>query len=341
MTFNPCQVQILRFLYKSCYYSPMIRKNFNDPELQAHIDGLHKDEMAVFVMADGLFRGALFHGTRFVNQMRAQHNLGILETMVLGQASLCGALMIPTMKGREHLTFRYDTNGPAAGFSVEADSTGYVRGYLLQNPIPISSPLENWDLAPFFGPGTLSVSRFPEGAKEPQTGTVEIQHKNIAKDLTWYFQQSEQIHSAFNTSIKFDTKGRVIGAGGLFLQSMPTFGGTKAQGSEEAQKASGVEEELILRAEAAFNAAPSFGDWFSEKGDLEDIIFGLFREFNPSIALLRDIRFDCPCSKEHYLQAIRGMNPSELKDIKENGPDPLEIICHNCGSVYHLPTAEI
>src|SRR5574344_1599678 len=186
----------------------MITAEITDSDLVAKINSIEKDGMTMFVMADGQFRGAFYNGTRMVNQMRANHHLGILETLVLGQAELCAALLIPTMKGREHLTFRYDTNGPAAGFSVEADSTGYVRGYLLQNPIPISTPLDSWDLAPFLGPGTLSVSRFPEGAKEPQTGTVEIQHKNIAKDLTWYFQQSEQIHSAFNTSIKFDKKGR-------------------------------------------------------------------------------------------------------------------------------------
>ena len=137
----------------------MIKAKIEDTELLAHLDSIHKDEMTIFVMADNAFRGAFLNGTRLVNQMRANHNLGILETMILGQAMLCGALLIPTMKGREHLTFRYDVNGPAAGFSVEADSTGYVRGYLLQNKIPIDKPLESWDLAPFLGDGTLTISR--------------------------------------------------------------------------------------------------------------------------------------------------------------------------------------
>lgn len=55
----------------------MIKAELTDKELLAHIDALPKDEMDVFVMADGRVRGALFHGTRFVNQMRAQYNLGI------------------------------------------------------------------------------------------------------------------------------------------------------------------------------------------------------------------------------------------------------------------------
>lgn len=317
----------------------MIKTEITNKELILHMSKLEKDGMSVFVAADGLFRGALFHGTRFINQMRAQHNLGILETLVLGQASLCAALMIQTMKGREHLTFRYDTNGPAAGFSVEANSLGYVRGFLLQNPIPISAPLENWDLAPFFGPGTLSVSRFSEVQEgqvaKPQTGMVEIQHKNIAQDLAWYFEQSEQTHTAFNTSIQFDKEGNVIGAGGLFMQRMPSIGGNMAK--NKTQNAG----ELTDNMERALDACPSLGQWFSEKGNREDIIHGLFREFNPIIALERDIIFDCPCSKERYTDAIRSLSANEVADMKKNGPDPLEVACHNCSSVYHIPVGEL
>ena len=310
----------------------MIKAKITDTQLLEHIDSIEKDGMSVFVMADGRFRGALFHGTTFVNQLRANHNLGILETMVLGQAALCGALMIPTIKGRGRVGMRYDTNGPAAGFSIEADSAGSVRGYLLQNPIPIEKELTSWDLSPFFGPGTLTVSRITEGSKVPHTGSVEIKHKNIAQDLAWYFSQSEQIHTAFNTSIQFDKQGRVIGAGGMFLQVMPGIGGTKDS------KVNIIDEdELIEAVEHAFSAAPSYGQWFSEKGNRDDIIYGLFREFNPTTVLERDIIFDCPCSQEKYKNAILALGDKEVQDILENDTDPLEVICHNCGSVYNIP----
>ena len=309
------------FLYNGC----MIKAEINDSELVSHINSLEKDGMSIFVMADGQFRGALFHGTRFINQMRANHNLGILETMVLGQACLCGALMIPTMKGKERLRLRYDTNGPAAGFSVEADSTGYVRGYLLQDRIPVEKPLENWDLAPFLGPGTVSVTRFPEGRAKPMTGTVEIKHRNIAKDLAWYFLQSEQINTAFNTSIQLDKKGRVVGAGGLFLQTLP-----------------GANEEVIQRVEMAFEASPSYGQWFSEKGGRDDIIYGLFREFNPSVALERDVVFDCSCSKDVFERHILNLDRKELSEIVETNPEePVETVCHYCGSVYKIDKRDL
>lgn len=326
----------------SYYYSSMIKAQINDSELESHIESLEKDGLSIFVMADGRARGALFHGTRFVNQLRAQHSLGILETMVLGQASLCAALMIPTMKGKEHLTWRYDTDGPAKGFSVEADSSGYVRGFLYENHIPVEKPLESWDLSPFLGNGTMTMSKIHPGDKAAQSSSVEILYRNITKDLSWFFQQSEQISTAFNTSIFMDKSGRVMGAGGMFVQVMPETGGTKGQGANSGSGADQkVDGELIERIENAFSACPSLGKWFCEKGNAEDIVHGLFREFEPAVAVQRDIIFDCPCSQEKYTGYLRTLPTAELSDIKKNGPDPLEIVCRNCGSVYKIPVSSI
>lgn len=325
--------------YKILYIKGMIKAEITDKELLKHLDSIHKDEMTMFVMADGLVRGAFFNGTRLVNQMRANHHLGILETLLLGQAELCAALLIPTMKGREHLNFRYETNGPAVGFSVEADSTGYVRGQLLQNPIPLDAPLESWDLKPFFGDGTLTISRMGEGMKAPQVGMVPIVYKNISQDLAYYFDQSEQIHTAFNTSIQFDQKGRVTGAGGMFLQVMPKAGGKAALKTEQVENSEDRDaesEKLLIKVENAFRAMPSIGKWFADGGDMEDVIYGLFREFNPSAVLNRDVIFDCPCSAEYYAQHIKHMPKAELEDIIAHDPDPLEIVCHNCASVYNI-----
>ena len=312
-----------------------------DKELVEKINALPKDEMAVFVMADGRIRGALFHGTRFVNQMRAQHNLGILESLVLGQASLCAALMIPLMKGQEHLCWKYDVDGPAAGFSVEADSTGYVRGFLYNEHIPVDKPLENWDLKPFLGTGSMSVSRIHKEDSAPHISTVEVNSGNIAEDLAWYYKQSEQISTAFNTGIQFDRQGRVIGAGGMFLQVMPETGGKNNSGASKSSSSDAeADGQFLARVEMAFKTAPSLGQWFSEGGKIEDIVYGLFREFTPSIVLRRDIRYDCPCSEKTFANYIKMLPKQERDDILRK-KEPLEIQCRNCGSVYTISVEKL
>jgi len=34
---------------------------------------------------------------------------------------------------------------------------------------------------------------------------------------------------------------------------------------------------------------------------------------------------------------LRLFQKKELADILANDPDPLEIVCHNCGSAYKIP----
>jgi molecular chaperone Hsp33 len=318
----------------------MIKANL-DEKILSHLDSIEKDGLSIFVMADGRIRGALFHGTRFVNQLRAQHNLGILETMVLGQASLCGALLIPTMKGQEHVAWRYETDGSAKGFSVEADSSGYVRGYLFCDKIPVEKPLENWDLSPFLGSGTMTMTKIFAGETEMHTSSVEILYRNITKDLAWFFLQSDQIQTAFNTSVFMDKSGQVTGAGGMFVQVMPQTGGTKNSGaSQNSSSDRKDDEDLIRRVENAFCAAPSLGKWFAENGKSDDIIFGLFREFSPQIAVQRDVIFDCPCSSEKFLNHLRALPKNEIDEMKKSA-EPLEIVCRNCGSIYNFSADEI
>lgn len=322
----------------------MIKKEIEDKELNEFLQTLEEDKLRIFTMAEGRVRGALFHGTRFVNQLRAQHNLGILETYILGQASLCGALTIPMMKDMEHTAIKFEGNGPAQGYSVEASSTGFVRSFLFNEHIQLDKPLESWDLNPFLGQGTITFSRIHKDDKYPQSSTVEVNSGNIATDFATYFAQSEQINTAFNSSIQFDKQGRVIGAGAMYLQIMPKTGGTAKVGSQVDSHAeeTAEDEDLLRRVENAFKACPSLGLLYSEKQvDSEDIIIGLFREFSPTISLTRDVIFDCKCNEEYYINYLRTLPKEQIEDIKKNGLDPLEIICRNCGSIYKIPVEKI
>lgn len=322
----------------------MIKKEIEDKELNEFLQTLEEDKLRIFTMAEGRVRGALFHGTRFVNQLRAQHNLGILETYILGQASLCGALTIPMMKDMEHTAIKFEGNGPAQGYSVDASSTGFVRSFLFNEHIQLDKPLESWDLNPFLGQGTITFSRIHKDDKYPQSSTVEVNSGNIATDFATYFAQSEQINTAFNSSIQFDKQGRVIGAGAMYLQIMPKTGGTAKVGSQVDSHAeeTAEDEDLLRRVENAFKSCPSLGLLYSEKQvDSEDIIIGLFREFSPTISLTRDVIFDCKCNEEYYINYLRTLPKEQIEDIKKNGPDPLEIVCRNCGSIYKIPVEKI
>jgi molecular chaperone Hsp33 len=147
------------------------------------------------------------NGTRMINEMRANHDLGILETLVLGRAYLGIGLMSAGLKGNDRLGLRIDCSGSIRGLAVEANAFGEVRGFLKNPSIPLAQPLKSFDLSPFFGAGLLTVTRYLQAAKHPFTGQVELRYGNLAQDLAYYHLTSEQIPSAFNLSIKFDRAG--------------------------------------------------------------------------------------------------------------------------------------
>ncbi|MGD8368392.1 MAG: Hsp33 family molecular chaperone HslO [Desulfobacterales bacterium] len=283
-----------------------------------------RDRVHRFMMADESVRGAILHGTRMINEMRANHELGILETLVLGRAYLGAALMAAGLKGDERIVLKIDCSGPVKGLVVEANAFGEVRGYLKRVPIPIDRPLEDTDLAPFFGAGLLSVTRYQRDAKAPFTSQVILRHGNLAQDLACYHLESEQIPTAFRLGIDFDKEGNVAGAGGLFLQAMP-----------------GADEETAGRLEGTVTALPQIGLSFTRNGDPRKLVKSWFAAFHPRFTDDKRVEFMCHCSRTRIRGLLMMLPIDELKDIRENGPFPLELRCHNCNTKYQFSRESI
>jgi len=283
-----------------------------------------RDRLYNFILADGAIRGVIMNGTRMVNEMRANHGLGILETLVLGRAYLGAALMSADLKSDDRISFKFDCSGPIKGLVVEANAFGEVRGFLKRTPIPIDKPMESFDLSPFFGAGFLLVTKYLEDAKQPFTGQVMLKYGNIAKDLANYYLTSEQVPTAFNLSMKFDTKGQVTGAGGLFLQAMPQ-----------------ADDQLAADMEDRVTGLPSLGEVFTGEEDPEALVAEVFKDYSPRILADRRIEFMCHCNPERVRNLLTLLPIDELKDIRDRGPFPVEINCHYCNTPYQFTREDI
>jgi len=301
----------------------MIRRELNDPELASRLADLPADGILRFTLLGGAIRGALVSGTSMVAAMRSNHELGLLETIALGQAYLAAALASVSLKDGSRLVFRVDCGGVLKGFSVEASWDGRVRGHLFNESVAIDKPLESFDLAPFIGKGTLSLTRFSPG-DDPFTGHIELVHSRIAEDLTEYFLRSEQTRTALSVGVRFDAAGRVAGAGGLFLQALP---GAAAVDVEDA--------------EARLAELPSLADWFSSGRSSSDFLSGWFGAFEPDVMGSGPVAFACGCSRDRFASYLGALPERELESMAEDGADPVEIVCHNCASRYAFSAREL
>jgi molecular chaperone Hsp33 len=302
----------------------MIKKKRYGSTLKEQLIAGARDRLVAFSLSDGKVRGSMVQGTRLVNEMRANHQLDILQTMVLGRLYLAALLMAANLKGSDRLSIQINCSGPIGGVAVEANAFGEVRGYLKSASLPVDKPLESFDLSPFFGAGLLSVIRHPEGARQPFTGTVALKYGNVAKDLANYYLTSEQVPTAFHLSIFFDKKGEVAGAGGLLVQTMP-----------------GAGEELAIQLEQLISDFPSPGEEFSKGREVKQFLNEEFRHFAPKILAQRRVEFMCHCNREKVRSLLMMLPVDELKDMRDNGPFPIETACRHCNTPYEFSRREI
>lgn len=297
---------------------------FEDPELERRLEGLPGDGLTVFTLEGDTIRGILSSNSRMVAEMRASHGLGILETMVLGKAFVAASLLSATVKGEDRIAIKVEGDGPAGGFAVECSAGGDVRGRLFETAFDLAEAPPSLDTAPLVGHGTISLTRLMAGRTEPVTGSAALKTGRLAEDLAWYFHLSEQTRTSFTLGLHFDAEGRVAGAGGLFLQAMP-----------------GASDEALDRVERLVYGMAPLGETFASGASRMDVCLRSFPFFDYNHLDELPTRFHCACSKERLGSYIAAMPAAELADMAENGPFPMEVTCHNCGSAYGYSKAEL
>ncbi len=274
----------------------MIKQDIFNHDVKAQFKAAAKDRLYRFMMAEDKIKGAVVHATRMVQEMQANHNLGPLETLILGQAYIAGVLSCSGLKGKSRMSLNIQCSGPIKGFDVEANTFGEVRGYLKANPIEVKHPEQVKRLSALYG----------------------------AEDMAEYFLRSEQIPTGFKLSVAFDNNDNVIGAGGIFLQALP-----------------GVDPDQVGEAEDLIQSVSSLGQSFAEGQAPEEVINDVFSPLHPKFLKNNRVEFFCRCNKERMEGYLKGMAESDRKDIRENGPFPLETRCHHCNSVYRFSKGEL
>jgi molecular chaperone Hsp33 len=302
----------------------MIKKDIFNHDVKAQFKAAAKDRIHRFLMADDQIKGAVVHGTRMVREMQANHDLGPLETLVLGQAYVACALMSSPLKGRDRICLGIQCSGPIQGLDVEANAFGEVRGYLKANPITVENPDQIRRLSTLYGAGFLTVTKYLDDNAVPYSGQIVLENGSIAEDLAVYFLRSEQIPTGFTLSVSFDQAEQVSGAGGIFLQALP-----------------GADPAKVARAEKMVQSIDSLGEAFAGGQDPEGVIHEAFGELNPRVVNNTRVEFFCRCSQDRMGGHLKGLAREDRDDILKNGPFPLELRCHQCNSVYAFTRSQL
>jgi len=296
----------------------MIKRDIFNGNVKAQFKAAAKDRVFRFMMADKTIRGAIVHSTRMVNEMRANHELGPLETLILGQGYIAAGLLCSTLKGKkDRISMNIQCSGPIKGLDVESNVFGEVRGYLKTRQINIKNTEKIKYLSTLYGAGFLTITRYLDNTAAPYSGQVALEHGSIAEDLANYFLVSEQLPTGFKLSVFFNDKEAVTGAGGIFLQALP-----------------GADPSKVIEAERMIQGIDSLGELFATGHLPEQIIRESFLRLEPQILDNSRVEFFCRCSRDRMEGYLKNLPEKEKKDMLKKGPFPVEVRCHHCNSVY-------
>jgi molecular chaperone Hsp33 len=279
------------------------------------------DQLIRATAADGGIRAVGVISTRLTEEARQRHKLSYVATAALGRAMSSGLLLASSMKREDsRVNIRIKGNGPMGGLLVDAGLDGTVRGYVDNPDVELPPNAQGkLDVGGAVGhEGYLYVVR-DVGYGYPYSSTVELISGEVGEDVAHYLMTSEQTPSALLVGVFVGQDG-VTASGGILLQVMPK---------------AARDEALVATLESRISALSGFTPLLRSGKTLQEIFQQLLGDLGlvilPEVQM---VRFDCKCSFERVLGALKLLGKDELLDMieKDNGA---EATCHFCGEVYH------
>ncbi|OKH40777.1 Hsp33 family molecular chaperone [[Phormidium ambiguum] IAM M-71] len=285
------------------------------------------DQLIRATAADGGIRAVGVITTRLTDEARRRHKLSYVATAALGRTMSAGLLLVSSMKRPEsRVNIRVKGDGPLGGILIDAGLDGTVRGYVENPGIELPPNAKGkLDVGGAVGKdGYLYVVR-DVGYGYPYSSTVELISGEIGDDISYYLATSEQTPSALVVGV-FVEAGVVTASGGILLQVMPK---------------AASDEALVRTLESRIEALSGFTPLLQAGKTLPDIFQQLLGDMGlvqlPEVQLLR---FQCNCSYQRVLGALKLLGEAELQDMIEKD-DGAEATCHFCGEVYQASSDEL
>ena len=281
------------------------------------------DYLVKATLFDDKVRAYAIHSTNLVEEARNRQDTWATASAALGRTLTITAMMGAMLKGEDTVTVKLEGNGPIGAIVADGNAEGEIRGYVLHPHVdfPVNEH-GKLNVKQAVGEGTLSVVK-DLGLKDYFTGQVPLISGEVSEDFTYYFANSEQIPSAVGAGVLVNPDHSILAAGGFIIQLMP-----------------GAEDEVITKVEQAIESCPAISQLVQDGNTPEQILQRLFVDEDIKFLETMPVRFQCKCSKERIIQAIKGLGAVEIKSMIEEDHGA-EATCHFCNEVYQVSEEEL
>lgn len=264
--------------------------------------------------------------TETVEEARKIHDTLPTATAALGRVISGALLLASTLKENQSgdaqkVTLQIRGDGPVREVIAEADARYRVRAYIKRPHIHMGLKDGKLDVGRAIGKGFINVIR-DLGLRDIYQSSVPLQTGEIATDLAYYLNISEQIPSAVSLGVYVDTDNSVKASGGFMIQRLP-----------------GARDEVISFIERKLINVKTVSSMILEGLSPLEIIeeaVGL----PVDVLDEKEVTYYCPCSKERVLGAMVTLGRSEIEEMLKKGEN-LEVSCRFCGNVYDVTLKDL
>ncbi len=262
---------------------------------------------------------AVIDSTEAVQEAMRRHHFTAVAAAAFGRTMTASAYLCSWLKGENSsLSVTVNGGGPGGKVCVAGDSSLRMRGFAEHPDVDLPPRADGkLDVGGFVGrDGTMTVVS-DDGTGLPFTGTSNLISGEIAEDFSAYFLTSEQRPTAVALGVKVKD-GKILGAGGVFLQPLP-----------------GAGEEAVSFCEREIGRFSHLSSLIEERG-----AEGTLRMLTEEPYDERRLFFRCHCSKKRAEGALLSLGRKDAEALLEE-QGQISVHCHYCNTDYIFTKEDI
>jgi molecular chaperone Hsp33 len=272
------------------------------------------DKWVKCISGSGTIRAVAITATEVSSLLSGRHALTPAGSKALAESIIAGLILSSYCKSGEKINLNIQGSGWCTQSMIDANADAEIRGYVLERSpadIKLARSIGPW------GIGLLSVLRTKFDEAKPYIGTVPLLTGHLAKDLTFYWLQSEQVNTAVGIEV-FMENDKIVLAEGFLIQAMP-----------------GASDDDIQFIEDHLKKLHQFDSQASLRSTPTLLLSYLLENQSFSVVEEKSLTFKCGCSLDRVKRSIKLVGDEEIHSmIAEN--KNVEIDCDFCSEHYLL-----
>ena len=246
-------------------------------------------------------------------------------SQLLSEFAAAVVLISNNLKYEGKITLQGRSDGPLSLILAECSSDGHLRGIARGDLSTTTAGLDH--LLP---EGVLTLTIDPRDGKRYQ-GIVACQKSSLADVLSDYFSQSEQLSTQFWLATSDTT------ASAFMLQQLPERSDSALMDDVEyvcdkTQRDDNWETLCTLANTVTADELLLL--------DIDQLLRRLFAEWSVNRFEPKAIRFECSCSRERSLSALKLLPNNEITELFEE-QDKVTMNCEMCGQSYTFANTDL